>query len=83
MKPVVLAVALTGLISVTALAGNIPTNDAVSPGNIPTNDVTAPGNIPTNDVVSPPPPPSQCATCTSSSVTLADVVLTIVLLTNR
>ena len=31
MKRFVLAVALTGLLSVTTLAGNIPTNDVVSP----------------------------------------------------
>ena len=31
MKPVVLAIALTGLLSVTAVAGNIPTNDVVAP----------------------------------------------------
>ena len=69
MKPVVLAIALTGLLSVTAMAGNIPTND-----------VAAPGNIPTSDVVAPPPPPSSQAT--SSSVTLANLVLTIVTLIN-
>jgi hypothetical protein len=79
MKPVVLAVALTGLISVTALAGNIPTSDVASPGNIPTSDSTSPGNIPTNDVVSPPPQSGA----TTSSVTLAEVVLTLVLLTSR
>lgn len=73
MKPVVLAVALTGLMSVTALAGNIPTSDAVAPGNIPTNDVVAP----------PSPPSSPSATNTSSSVALANLVLTIVTLTNR
>ena len=73
MKSVVLAVALTGLMSVTALAGNIPTNDA-----------TAPGNIPTNDVVSPTPtPPSQSAISTSSSAILTDFVLTIVTLISR
>lgn len=52
MKSVVLAVALTGLMSVTALAGEIPTNDVKKQGHIPTNDVVAPGNIPTNDGVS-------------------------------
>jgi hypothetical protein len=62
MKSVVLAVALTGLISVTALAGEIPTNDVVSP---------------------PPPPPRQSATGTSSSMALANVVLTIITLINR
>lgn len=31
MKSVVLAVALTGVMSVTALAGHIPTSDAVAP----------------------------------------------------
>ena len=71
MKSVVLAVALTGLISVTALAGEIPTNDVAAPGHIPTNDVVAPGNIPTSDVAAP-----------SSTVALA-VVLTIIKLTNR
>jgi hypothetical protein len=66
MKSVVLAVALTGLISVTALAGNIPTSDAQTPGNIPTNDVVS---------------PAQGAT--SSSVVVANVVLTIIKLINR
>jgi len=73
MKPVVLAVALTGLMSVTALAGNIPTNDAAAPGNIPTSDV----------VSAPTPPSSQSSTSTSSSVALANVILTIVNLINR
>lgn len=73
MKPVVLAIALTGLLSVTALAGNIPTSDVAAPGNIPTNDVVAP----------PPPPSSQATASTSSSVTLANFVLTIVTLINR
>ena len=78
MKPVVLAVVLTGLMSVTALAGEIPTNDATAPGNIPTNDVVmAPGNIPTSDVVAPSP------SGTSSSGALANLVLTIVTLINR
>jgi len=75
MKPVVLAVALTGLLSVTALAGNIPTNDATAPGNIPTSAVAAPGEIPTNDVVSQP--------SSASSGALANLVLTIVQLINR
>lgn len=39
MKRFVLAVALTGLISVPVLAGNIPTNGAV--GEVPTNGATA------------------------------------------
>lgn len=71
MKPVVLAIALTGLLSVTAVAGNIPTNDVVAPGNIPTSDVAAP-----------PPPPASQAASTGSSVTLANLVLTIVTLIN-
>lgn len=75
MKPVVLAVALTGLLSVTALAGNIPTSDVAAPGNIPTNDVTAPGNIPTSDAA------ATATANTSLSVTLANLVLTIVTLT--
>jgi hypothetical protein len=70
MKSVVLAVALTGLMSVTALAGNIPTNDATAPGNIPTSDAAAPA----------PTPPSPAATNTSSSVILTDFVLAIVTL---
>jgi len=64
MKPVVLAVALTGLISVTALAGNIPTSDAVSPGNIPTNDVVAP----------PPPPPSSTVTLAQVVLTIVTMI---------
>lgn len=72
MKPVVLAFALTGVLSITALAGNIPTNDVAAPGNIPTNDVVAP----------PPAPSSQATTNTGSSVTLANLVLTIVTLIN-
>ena len=52
MKSVVLAVALTGLMSVTALAGEIPTNDVKKQGHTPTKDVVAPGSIPTSDVVS-------------------------------
>lgn len=75
MKPVVLAVALTGLMSVTALAGEIPTNDVSAPGNIPTSDVAAPRNIPTNDVVTQP--------SSASSGALANLVLTIVQLINR
>ena len=59
MKSVVLAVVLTGLLSATALAGEIPTND----------------------VVAPPRPPSQWST--SSSVALANVVLTIITLISR
>ena len=35
MKRFVMAVALSGLISVTALAGNIPTGDFVSPPPLP------------------------------------------------
>jgi hypothetical protein len=40
MKRFVLAIALTGLMSVTALAGEIPTNAPVA-GNIPTNSPVA------------------------------------------
>ena len=40
MKRFVLAVALTGLMSVPVLAGNIPTNGAV--GEVPTNGAPAP-----------------------------------------
>ena len=73
MRPVVLAVALTGLICVTGLAADIPTNDVGAPGHIPTSDV---GPAPT-------PPPSPSSTSTSSSVALATVILAIVTLTNR
>ena len=73
MKRVALAVALTGLMCVTALASHIPTNDVATPGNIPVNDV----------VVAPPAPTSQSTTNTSSSVALANLVLTIVNLINR
>ena len=72
MKSVVLAVVLTGLLSGTALAGNIPTNDAVAPGNIPTSDGVAPGQMATNDVVA-----------STSSVALTNVILTIITLINR
>lgn len=40
MKSVVLAVVLTGLLSVTALAGNIPTNDVVAPPPPPSATTT-------------------------------------------
>jgi hypothetical protein len=63
MKRFVMAVALTGLISVTAVAGEIPTNDFV-----------------------PPPPPTSSQSTTSNtglSVTLANVVLTIITLIER
>ena len=40
MKRFVLAIALTGLMSVPVFAGNIPTNGAV--GEVPTNGATAP-----------------------------------------
>lgn len=71
MKPVVLAVVLTGLMSVTALAGNIPTNDVVAPGTTPTSDCTPPSST-----------SSPSTTSTSSSVALANLVLTIVTLVN-
>lgn len=41
MKRFVLAAALTALISVTALAGEIPTNDVVSPPPPPTSTQSA------------------------------------------
>ena len=41
MKRVVLAIALTGLMSMTVLAGDIPTNDVVSPPPPPTTSSTA------------------------------------------
>ncbi len=40
MRRFVMAIALTGLMSVPVLAGNIPTNGAV--GEVPTNGATAP-----------------------------------------
>ena len=41
MKRFVLAFALTGVMSVTALAGNIPTNDVVAPQPPPTTSQSA------------------------------------------
>lgn len=41
MKPFAMAVVLTGLMSVTALAGNIPTGDAVSPPPPTTTSTTS------------------------------------------
>ena len=41
MKRFVLAIALTGLMSVTALAGEIPTNGAAAPTPPPTTSSTA------------------------------------------
>ena len=73
MKRVVLALALTGLMCVTAQAGNIPTSDIAETGHIPTND----------DVPAPTPATSPSANNTSSSVALADVILMIVTLINR
>jgi hypothetical protein len=58
MKRFVMAVVLTALVSVSTLAGNIPTGDAVPP---------------------PPPPPPSDAT---SSILLANVVLTVYGLTS-
>ena len=75
MKRLVLAAALTALISVNALAGEIPTNDVVSPPPPPTSTQSATGNIPTNDVSA-----SSTATQSSTSTEL-EVVLTNVLLT--
>ena len=45
MRRFVMAVALTGLMSVPVLAGNIPTNGAV--GDIPINGAAAPTTPPT------------------------------------
>jgi len=41
MKRFVLAIALTGLVSVPVLAGNIPTNGAPAPEPTPTTTTTA------------------------------------------
>jgi hypothetical protein len=41
MKRFVLAIALTGLMSVTILAGNIPTNDVAAPQPSPTTSQSA------------------------------------------
>jgi hypothetical protein len=42
MKRLVLAIALTGLMSMTVLAGDVPTNGVV--GEVPTNRATATAN---------------------------------------
>lgn len=53
MKSVVLAVALTGLIAVTALAGEIPTNDFVTPPPPPSSKsaTSTSSNVALADVV--------------------------------
>lgn len=48
-----MAITLACALSVTALAGNVPTSDVVSPppdGIIPSSDSTAPGEVPTSDL---------------------------------
>ena len=80
MKRFLMAVALTGVVSLTALAGNVPTSDYVSPGNVPTGDfVAAPGNVPTNDVVAPP----ASASNTLVNTVVVNLVLTITNLIGR
>jgi hypothetical protein len=68
MKRFVLALALTGLMSVTALAGNVPINGVVG-GEIPTNGAVA-GNVPINGAPAP-------ASTTTSSTLLVTVLLTV------
>ena len=65
MKRFVLAIALTGLLSVTALAGEIPINGAPAPGDIPTNGAPAPA------------PPAPTTTSSTSSTLLVTVILTV------
>lgn len=45
MKRFVLAIALTGLMSMTVLAGNIPTNDVAAPQPPPTTTSTTLANV--------------------------------------
>lgn len=68
MKRFVLAVALTGLMSVTVLAGNVPINGAAT-GDVPTNGAVE-GNVPINGVTAPP-------STTTSSTLLVTVILTV------
>ena len=68
MKRFVLAVALTGLMSVTVLAGNVPINGAATTGDVPTNGAV--GNVPINGVTAPP-------SATTSSTLLVTVILTV------
>lgn len=70
MRRFVMAVALTGVICVAALAGNIPTGDFVSPP-------PPPGNVPTGDFV------SQPTTSTLVDTIVVDLVLTITTLIGR
>ena len=51
MKRFVLAIALTGLMSVAALAGEIPTNDVASPKPPPTTTQSATSSTLLTDVV--------------------------------
>lgn len=55
MKRVAMAVALACVLSVTALAGDVPSTDspAPPPGDIHTTDPTSPGDVPTTDNASP------------------------------
>jgi hypothetical protein len=53
MKRFLMAVALACALSGSALAGIVPTTDAVAPapdGIVPTTDSTSPGEIPSSDL---------------------------------
>jgi hypothetical protein len=63
MKRFVLAIALTGLMSMTVLAGEVPINGVV--GNVPTDGATAP------------PSATVSSTASTSSTVLVTVILTV------
>ena len=69
MKRFVLAIALTGLVSVPVLAGNIPTNGAPAPEPEPTPTTTT--------------TTTTTAQSATASTTLANVVLMIITLIGR
>ncbi len=50
MKRFVLAMALTCALSVTAMAGEIPSTGITAPGEVPTTGLTSPGDIPGVDL---------------------------------
>jgi hypothetical protein len=76
MKRFVLAIALTGLISMTVLAGEVPIN-GVAATPPPASTTVLAGEVPTNGVGATPPP------TTTSSTLLTNVVLTIITLIGR
>jgi hypothetical protein len=53
MKRFLIAIALTCVLSVAAMAGEVPIVPAPSPGGVPTNGVSTPGDIPSDGSAAP------------------------------